>query len=176
MSPKRAAAWTLVGALAVAWFASAAGVIGRPWRAPRAPARSAVARQAEPVSFDVEAQAERLRKRLSTAPTPRPVRNPFVFVDRQPVQARPAPRAVAPPLVAAAPVDIEPPLALIGVAEDGVGDARVRTAMIAGPGDELILARVGQPVGSRYKVTAIGGDAVELLDATTNRTRRLVLR
>ncbi len=176
MSPRRAAAWTLVGALAAAWFASAAGVIGQPWRAPSTPARPAAARQSEPVSFDVEAQAERLRRRLSTAPTPRPVRNPFAFVDRQPVQARPAPRAAAPPAVAAAPVDVEPPLTLIGVAEDGAGDARVRTAMIAGPGDELILARVGQPVGSRYRVTAIGGEAVELLDATTGRTRRLVLR
>ncbi len=174
MTPRRAAAWTLVGALTVAWFASAAGVIGPSWRAPRPPTRSAATSQSEPVSFDVEAQAKRLRKRLATAPAPQPVRNPFVFAPRQQVQARPAPRVVAAPPVVA-PVEIEPPLALIGVAEDGAGAALVRTAMIAGVGDELFLARVGQTVG-RYTVTAIGPDAVELLDGTTNRTRRLVLR
>jgi hypothetical protein len=178
MSPKRAAAWTLVGALAVAWFASAAGVIGQPWRSPRAPVRSSLAHRSDPVSFDVEAQAERLRRRLATAPTPQPVRNPFVFAARQPVPARSAARPVAPPPATepVEPVEIEPPLTLIGVAEDGEGAAVVRTAMIAGPGDELILARVGQTVGDRYTVTAIGADAVDLKDETSNRTRRLVLR
>jgi hypothetical protein len=176
MSPRRAAAWTLVGALAIAWFASAAGVIRQPWGGSHVPARPAAAQQQEPVTFDVEAQAERLRKRLATAPAPRPRRNPFAFAERRPV---PLPRPVAPSATpapaAAAPADEEPPLALIGMAEDGAGEARVRTAMIAAAGDELFLVRVGDPVG-RYQVSAISADAVELKDPATNRIRRLVLR
>lgn len=174
MTPKRAAAWTLVAALAAAWFASAAGVIGPPPRAPRIAARSQQAAQLDAVSFDVEAQAQRLRKRLAAAPAPQPVRNPFVFAARERVQPRPAARlAPQPPPIA--PVETEPPLLLVGVAEDGTGETLVRTAMIA-DGDELLLVRVGQEVAGRYKVTAIGADAVELKDLTTDRTRRIALR
>jgi hypothetical protein len=177
MSPKRAAAWTVVGALAIAWFASAAGVIGQPWRAPRAAARPAAAQQQGPVSFDVQAQAERLKRRLDTAPTPQPVRNPFVFAERRPRRsARPSPPIAAePPPVFAPALEAEPPMALIGMAEDGAGDALVRTALIAGSGDELFLVRVGESVG-RYRISAITADAVELTDPSTNRVRRLVLR
>jgi hypothetical protein len=177
MSARRAAAWTIVGALAVAWFASAAGVIGQPWRAPRAPVQRSAAPPDEPLSFDVQAQAERLRKRLATAPAPQPVRNPFVFVERGPRRTvRPAAvnaRQPHPDLVA--PVDVEPPLALIGMAEDGAGASLVRTAMIAGPGDELFLVTVGQSLG-RYRVAAIRPDAVDLQHETTGRVRRLVLQ
>lgn len=177
MSPKRAAAWTGVGALAVAWFASAAGVIGQPRRAPHAPAQRAAPQQEAPVSFDVQAQAERLKKRLAAAPAPEPRRNPFVFAEPQPVRsARRAARPAADPEPVVVPQpEPEPPLTLVGMAEDGAGDALVRTAMIAGPGDELFLVRVGDPVG-QYTVSAVSADAVELKDAATNRIRRLILR
>jgi hypothetical protein len=166
----------VVGALAVAWFASAAGVIRQPWGAPYVPARPAAAQQQEPVTFDVHAQAERLRKRLAAAPAPRPRRNPFAFAQPRPVPAtRPVAPAAAPTLVAAASTDEELPLELIGMAEDGAGEARVRTAMIAADGDELLLVRVGDSVG-RYQVSAISADAVELKDPATDRVRRLVLR
>lgn len=174
MTPKQVAAWTLVGALAAAWFASAAGVIGPPRRPPRAAMR-AQSSATDPVAFDVHAQADRLRKRLATAPAPRPVRNPFVFAPRSPVPARVAPR-VAPPPPSPVPVDVEPALTLIGLAEDGAGEAMVRTAMIADAGDQLFVVKVGQTVAGRYRVSAIGADAVELIDATTGLARRLVLR
>src|SRR5688572_2355501 len=111
MTPKRAAAWTLVAALAAAWLASAAGVIGQPSPSPRLPVRSQLTAQAEAVSFDVQAQAERLRKRLATAPSPQPVRNPFSFEVRQPVRPRVVERVeVPPPAAAVAPAEIEPEL------------------------------------------------------------------
>jgi hypothetical protein len=166
----------VVGALAVAWFASAAGVVTQPWGAPDVPARPPAAQPQEPVTFDVHAQAERLRKRLATAPAPRPRRNPFAFAERRPVPlTRPVAPAAAPTRVAAASTDEEPPLELIGMAEDGAGGARVRTAMIAADRDELFLVRVGDSVG-RYQVSAISADAVDLKDTATDRVRRLVLR
>jgi hypothetical protein len=174
MTPKRAAAWTLVAALAAAWFASAAGVIGQPPRAPRTVTRTPQAAQVEAVSFDVAAQAQRLRQRLAAAPAPRPVRNPFDFAPREPLE-RAAARIVAAPPPPSPPVDIEPTLQLIGIAEDGVGAALVRTAMIA-DGEELLMVRLGQLIAGRYTVSAIGVDAVELKDATTDRVRRLNLR
>jgi hypothetical protein len=176
MTPKRAAAWTLVAALAAAWLASAAGVIGQPATLPRLPVRSPLSAQTEAVSFDVQAQAERLRKRLATAPSPQPVRNPFTFVARQPLRERTAVRSVdvSPPVPSVVPVEIEPELTLIGVAEDGKESEVVRTAMIVGAGDQLFLVRIGQSVG-RYQVTAIGADAVELKDSASDRVRRLAL-
>ena len=176
MTPKRAAAWTLVAALAAAWLASAAGVIGQPPPAPRLPVPSQLSAQTDAVSFDVQAQAERLRKRLATAPSPQPIRNPFSFDARDLVRKRPAARVEPPPPpVAVAPAEIEPELTLIGVAEDGKQAEVVRTAMIVGAGEQLFLVRVGQSVG-RYQVTAIGVDAVELKDATSDRIRRLGLK
>jgi len=176
MTPKRAAAWTLVAALAAAWLASAAGVIGQPAPAPRLPVRSQLSAQTEAVSFDVQAQAERLRKRLATAPSPQPVRNPFSFEARRLVRTRVAARVEVPlPAAVIAPAEIEPELTLIGVAEDGKEAEVVRTAMIVGAGDQLFLVRVGQSVG-RYQVTAIGGDAVELKDSASDRVRRLGLK
>jgi hypothetical protein len=174
MTPKRVAAWTLVGALAAAWFASAAGVIGTPRRSPRTPMRAQANAAADPISFDVHAQADRLRRRLATAPAPRPVRNPFVFAPRAPAPPRYVPRAVPPP--PSAPVDVEPQMTLIGIAEEGAGEAGVRTAMIAGEGDQLFLVKVGQAVGVRYRVSAIGAEGVQLTDMTTGLVRRLVMR
>jgi hypothetical protein len=177
MTPKRAAAWTLVAALTAAWLASAAGVIGPPAPARRLPVRSQLSAQTEAVSFDVQAQAERLRKRLATAPTPRPVRNPFMFEARQSVRSPAVARRVDVPAAALAvgPAEIEPEMTLIGVAEYGKEAEVVRTAMIVGAGDQLFLVRVGQSVG-RYQVTAIGADAVELRDSASDRVRLLGLK
>jgi hypothetical protein len=141
------------------------------------PERAQLSAQAEAVSFDVHAQAERLRKRLATAPTPQPLRNPFTFEVRRPVQPRPTARSAAVPAPATelVPAEVEPELTLIGVAEDGKDAAVVRTAMIVGVGDQLFLVRVGQSVG-RYQVIAIGADAVELKDSASDRVRRLGLK
>jgi hypothetical protein len=176
MTPKRAVAWTLGAGLTAAWFASAAGVIGQPPRAPHIPPRLPQDAQADAIAFDVEAQAERLRKRLATAPAPQPVRNPFAFAPRPPVPSRSATRFVPPPAPLVPAAEFEPELTLIGVAEDGSGEKVVRTAMIVGEGQQLHLVRVGQAVGARYTVSAIGPEAVELKDTTTNRVRLIGLK
>lgn len=178
MTMKRAAGYAAVFALVVAWLASASGVIGQPGRVSRTPPRSREAIATDAIAFDVRAQAERLRQRLATAPVPQqPVRNPFVFYSRP---AAPRPAAPPPPLPSPAPVvdeiDPEPQLKLIGVAEDRKGQNVVRTALMSGPGEELLMATVGQSVLGRYKVTAVGADAVELRDISTDRVRRLGLQ
>jgi hypothetical protein len=176
MTPTRAAAYIGAVSLLAAWFASAAGVIRSP-RAPRVPART-TGTSGDAVAFDVQAQAERLQRRLAAAPTPqKPVRNPFTFPARPRVQSTiPEPRAAEPSPAPEPAADPEPELMLFGVAEDKTPAGPVRTAMIAGAGDQLTLAKVGQEVAGRYKVKAIGADAVELTDTATGRIRRLALR
>lgn len=132
------------------------------------------------LAADVQAQAGRLRQRLSAAPAPQgQERNPFTFSSSQAATVARAPvvRAAAPPSIAPAPVEIpEPVLQLIGVAEDTKAGTLVRTAMITGGYDELMMVVPGQRVLNRYEVMAVGADAVELKDLETGATRRLVLR
>jgi hypothetical protein len=171
MSPTRAAAYLGGAVLLGGWFASAAGVIRQP-RPIHVPARSPEAVQLDAVAMDVQSQASRLRHRMAGAPAPKaPFRNPFVFLDRETppmTTARPAP----PP----AEVRFEPMVAplepeLLGIAEEGT----TRTAIL-GLGDELIMVTVGQEVAGRYRVSAVGADAVELKDLATGATRRLALK
>jgi hypothetical protein len=86
---------------------------------------------------------------------------------------RPTDNPTSPAAVAAV---FEPELTLIGVAEQPTAAGLVRTAMIAGPGDELLMVVEGQQIGGRYRVSAVGADAVELQDLATGATRRLVLK
>jgi hypothetical protein len=80
-------------------------------------------------------------------------------------------------MVEAAPaLPPEPPLHLVGVAEQQSGGATVRTAMITADSDELFMLTVGASLGGRYRVTAIASDAVELSHVVTGGTRRLTLR
>lgn len=176
MSPTRAAAYIGALSLFAAWLASAAGVIWQP-RAPRPAPRSPVGTSGEAVAFDVQAQADRLHRRLSTAPVPRqPARNPFVFKSRE--QPRRASQRVSPPVVETpAPiVQIEPELSLIGVAEQKGPSGMVRIAMIQGPAQELLMVKGGDTIVGRYKVTAVGADAIELTDTATGHVRRLALK
>jgi hypothetical protein len=48
--------------------------------------------------------------------------------------------------------------------------------MIAAPGDQLFMVAAGQELAGRYRVSAVGADAVELSDVVTGATRRLGLR
>jgi hypothetical protein len=70
----------------------------------------------------------------------------------------------------------EPPLQLIGVAEQTVAGVLVRTAVITADSDEPLMVVAGETLGARYRVTAVGADAVELSDLVTGATRRLALR
>jgi hypothetical protein len=175
MSPARMAVWIFGVAVLGAWLAAAAGVSG-----PVAPATTAPAAPApnsvDHLAADVQAQAVRLRQRLDAAPAPQtPLRNPFTFSAPQPTAARtvrttPAPAYVPPP------VEPEPMLLLVGIAEKKTGEGSVRTAMISNDRQDLIMVTAGQRILGLYDVVAIGLDAVELKHVTTGAPRFLALR
>ena len=176
MTVRRAVIYGGSFCLLAAWLASAASTFRRPsaaYQEPNAAGTSAT----ETLASEVQAHAARLRDRLASAPRPQlPIRNPFVFESRRvsppppaAVRAEPAfpPEPIAPP---------EPALSLIGVAEDPGPKGVVRTAIITDQADSVFVLAVGDALLDRYKVEAIGPDAVELRDVGTNAIRRLALR
>lgn len=178
MKPSRVAVWVLCAGACGAWLAAAAGV-PRPGRVPRSAPRVPADVKFDELAADVQSQARRLRTRLAAAPSPGATeRNPFTFSARRPAAA-PSAAPLRRVEVAPEPVAVgtpEPVLALIGISENKENDALVRTAMLAGSSEELIMARAGQRILSRYDVLVITSDAVELKDVETGATRRLVLR
>jgi hypothetical protein len=151
-----------LGGLAAFWIVNAG--VPEPGQPLVTDERVAVAE--DPLVRDLLAQTARLRAHLESVPeAPAPARNPFEF------GMRPAPgRAGRQP--SASP---EPPgsralpqvlLRLSGIAEHAGAGGPVRTAILRTPGD-LVLARVGDEVLSRYRIVAIGADAVELADMAT---------
>jgi hypothetical protein len=174
------AAWYLGGAVVlVGWLAAIAGQDdARRAQDAAARARGSVVQtvEAEQLVRQIEAQAARLHARLARAPEPAPSgRNPFGFDDRR-RQARPllVPRLVIDePQAPAAPEPV--PLTLSGVAEDAGPDGPVRTAILSGLGT-VFHARAGDTIVSRYLVVAVGADAAELKDLSTDQTIRLGLR
>lgn len=175
MSASRASAWVFCAAVLGAWLASAAG---RPARTVDAPQRPAEPNPVDHLAADVQAQAGRLRQRLDAAPAPQtPLRNPFVFSARSQAAARPPREVPAPVFIPPAPIEpVEPSLMLVGIAEKKAGDTVVRTAMIAGDVEDLMMVTAGQRILGIYDVVAIGFDAVELKHVATGATRRLALR
>jgi hypothetical protein len=166
------------GMVLLAWLASAAGVPSpagqnvtiRP--VPDPPSLDALA-------SDVQSQAVRLRQRLASAPAPKsPLRNPFSFDSRDVAKPR-APRPAPEPTTGVSLVEslvAELPLTLLGLAEKQTPDGPKRTAIVGGAADELFMVGDGDELAGRYRVVAIGADAVELKDLLTGATRRLVLR
>jgi hypothetical protein len=135
--------------------------------------------QAAPALFDVDEAAARLRNRQRESPSPREGgRNPFDYAH---ITAPPAAAPAAPPTnaIAPAPPPAAPPppvFTLSGIADKTGEDGKpVRTAVLSGLG-QLFFAKVGDAVGARYTVNAIGADAVELRDVTTGETVRLALQ
>lgn len=119
----------------------------------------------------------RLQERLRPTSEPhQPGRNLFSF---RPRAAQPrAAVAVAEPAAMAMPLAVtpsQPSLKLAGIAEDDGADGPVRTAIISGEG-QLFLVKEGDAVTSRYRVSKIAADVVELVDVNDNTTRRLALR
>jgi hypothetical protein len=68
-----------------------------------------------------------------------------------------------------------PSLKLAGVAEEDGTDGPVRTAIISGEG-QLYMVKEGEAVTTRYRVSKIAVDVVELVDVGDNSVRRLALR
>jgi hypothetical protein len=175
MAPARAAAYLGGATLLIAWLASAAAV-SRVRSAPPIERRPSDLVQLDTVAADVQSQAVRLRARLAVAPAPdSPRRNPFTFAMREPVARAAAPRvpALAPALPAPEPDLV---MELVGIAEQKTDAGLKRTAMIGAPGDQLFMVSEGEDVSGRYRVSAVGADAVELKDLLTGSTRRLALR
>ncbi len=178
MTIRRAALYIGGASLLVAWFSSAASLsLQRGLRDPPAPGLDEPSVDAVAMAADVQTQARRLKERLASAPVPQdPVRNPFRFrtVERP---ATPAPRPAATlGLLPSVGSPAEPLLALIGVAEEKKAEGLHRTGLITTDTDELIVVGVGDVVVQRYKVVAIGVDAIELADLSTGVARRLVMR
>ena len=127
---------------------------------------------------DLEKEIARLHDRLRPDAAPhQPGRNLFTFHAAGRRDNAPAP-ATAPAAVseAAAPVAPPlPPLKLDGIAEDDGPDGPVRTAIIAAEG-QLFLVKAGDTLGSRYRVSRIAADVVELTDTIDNSVRRLALK
>jgi hypothetical protein len=172
MTPTRVVAYLGAGVLTLAWLSSAAGVGEQPHAPQNAPQPVQTA-GTETLASDVQAQAARLRERLATAPAPQsPHRNPFAFAPRPELRsARPAatvaPAPIAPP---------DPPLFLVGIAEDKTPAGEVRTAILTAEGGEMFMVKVGEAIGARYTVKAIAIDAIELTDLMTDSLRRIALR
>jgi hypothetical protein len=178
MTAMRAAAYVGGGALLVAWFAAAAGTPVQEIVPPRDPvARTVSTAGSESLAADVQAQAVKLRERLAQAPAPdiHP-RNPFSFAPA-PIARTPA-AIVKPAVTEPAPVaePIVPALSLMGIAEETSPEGLHRTAVIGGENDAIYMVMEGQAVTDRYRVTAIGKDAVELKDLITGAYRRLAMR
>jgi hypothetical protein len=175
MTPKKVALYLVGGSVLAAWLSAAAGVEYSAQPNLPTPVRTS---GSESIADEVQAQANRLRERLASAPAPtQPARNLFAFAPKPvptPRSSRPAATTspAAPPVV---PVP-EPALSLIGVAEDQVPNGPVRTAIISADGGELFMVRVGEGIGPRYRVNAIGADAVELSDLMTGAVRTLTLQ
>ena len=175
MTPKKVAVYLVAGTVLVAWFATAADVEQNP-----EPANVPVPVQTsgtETLAEEVQAQAERLRERLAAAPSPQqPARNPFAFAPKPLPRVRSAgaaAKAAPTPLPEIIP---EPVLTLVGLAEDQSAEGPIRTAIISAQGGEVFIVKAGEFIGARYKVQAVGADAVSLTDLTTGAVRRLGLR
>src|SRR5262245_51071442 len=131
MSAKRAAGYCGGALLLLAWLSSAGSLMGPSAADVQEQPRAVETAGTTDLAADIQAQTDRLRNRLASAPAPqRPSRNPFEFATREvPVpRLRQAPVEPVPPLSLAPP---EPAIELIGVAENQSPKGVVRTAIIS---------------------------------------------
>jgi hypothetical protein len=180
MTSRKAAVYGVVAVLLVAYLATANMPSQDPSPRERA-VRPAATSGTESLAAEVSAQAARLQARMAHAPVPEVnPRNPFSFgVAPRSGRTTTSPMADvhAAAVVEAAPAPPPlPALTLMGIAEETTAAGPRRTAVIGGDGDTIYMVTEGQPVGSRYKVTKIGADAVELEDVLTKGYRRIALR
>ena len=166
MITKRTAIFVVVLAALAVWLAAAATSGVRPVR-PVATAPATIDLRGEALAAEVE----RLHDRLRPTVAPERGRNLFQFAPTR-VVAPVAAVAVSPvtaPAAAAAPV--EPAFKLIGIAED----AGTRTAILTSS-SQLVMVKDGDIVASKYRVTAISTDAIELSELTDGHVLRLALK
>jgi hypothetical protein len=176
MTGKRAAAYCGGGLLVLAGF-SFAGGLARQSPPPSEPSVPVQTSGTANLGAEVQAQTARLKSRLAQPPAAtEPVRNPFSFAAREDGRrtARTASPAAVPEPVNLPPA--EPAIELVGVAEDRAPQGVVRTAIVSALSGDLWVVKEGETVAGRYKVKAIGTDAVDLIDPASGVTRRLTLR
>ena len=173
MNLKRAATIVVVGGAFAAWLAAAATSGNREIASPLVLETPAV----DAHGAKLGAEVARLHERLRPDAVPEHTRNLFAFAVQKPrpaaVVAPPAPSLTEAPRPPIAP----PPLKLVGVAEDAGRNGPERTAIISGFG-QLFLVKEGENVTSRYRVSKISADVVELADADADdgTTLRLALK
>ena len=175
MTIRRAALYTGGGTLLVAWFSSAASV-SLQWN-PR-PAQTAsidAVSPADDVAVDMQAQAETPPAATrsgaassTTSPKSVHVQNRRAAAACRERSSRRDPTAGGDPRGAHAHTDRN------GGRPQAAGRRSNRDDCHGG--QDLIVAAVGDVVLQRYKVTAIGPDAIELADAVTGLARRLALQ
>ncbi len=136
----------------------------------RAPATAAYGDA--PVDAGLPERAEALRRFLASPPPPAPVRrNPFGFGAASAAGARAAGDAAD----RATPPTPRPPMELAGIAEETGNGHPVRTAVISAAG-QVIFAKEGDRVLSRFLVVRIAADAVHLRDDEGGGEFSLVLK
>ena len=183
MTLRRATLYIGGGTLLVAWFSSAASMsLGRN---PRRPVRPPIATRSRSSAERSRSACRRKRggsrsgSRRPRAPQ-QPIRNPFAFGARPDVRSRHAGAHASAP-------EPEPAPLATAIVEPATGAGRPRrTSERRRPGavrgDQQRRAgfdhgRGGhRPARARYTVTSIGNDAVEMKEASTGRSRRLVLQ
>ena len=124
---------------------------------------------------DLAKDIARLHERLRPDAAPRPqARNLFSF---HAGRAVPAPAAAVPrPAPVEAPAALpSTPFKLVGIAEDPGANGPIRTAFISAEG-QLFMAKEGDAITARFKVTKISADVAEITDVTDGSTRRLALK
>lgn len=172
MHVKRTATIVVVGGALAAWLAGAA-TSSRAVPDPIVPRPAVI----DARGADLAGEIARLHERLRPSTTPRaPARNVFRY--QSAAVAAPQSLVAARPAIIEAPAAPKPalaPLRLSGIAEDEGAEGPVRVAIISGEG-QLYMAKVGELVTARYRVTQITADVVELLDLQDNTTRRLALK
>jgi hypothetical protein len=173
MNIKRIAALGAVGGAVAVWMAAAAssGVHSTP---PQVVSRPA------PIDLqgaELAREITRLHERLRPGVAPIENRDLFRYAEAPPSRARAARLQVPGEAIRQAePVALPAPtLKLIGIAEDQAGSGAVRTAIIS-DGAAVLLVKVGEPVGARYRVANILPEAVELSDSTGANPLRLELK
>jgi hypothetical protein len=129
----------------------------------------------DPLLGQLIEETGRLQAALArNAEGPRMVRDPFALVrESSPPMAS---IEVSAPIVLPAASNPEPVLTLLGVATDQKEGQLVRTAILAGNGDELYMVGRDAVVAERYRIARIDTEAVELVDVRSGAARRLTLK
>jgi hypothetical protein len=170
MNVKRAAPVVVVGGALAVWLTGAATSINRDLT-------SAPIVKSEPLDVGGAKLADeiaRLHDRLRPTEAPRGGRNLFRFAGAKPRSALPVASPAPIQAVAAPLAPPRPALRLIGIAEDAQPNGVVRTAIISGA-SQLLIVKEGDAATSRFRVVKISVDVVELTDTIDGTTLRLAL-